>query len=758
MKTRLIAHRRLIAALVGCVTLLNLWSGKGVSGVMGKSAQTATQNLAPAAERVKRELFSLHGGAQQARIERGIKQVAQFWRPEDGDAEAFARFMHQHFIADPAKLNATFEHFQYALEQIGGYMNEIGRELRHWTDLDVGPILPIDQMFAAYEPSAHLADDFFKNKIAFVVLANFPLTALEERLREGPKWTRRQWAEARLAQRFSRRIPAEVQQDIAQAVAAGETYIAEYNIWMHHALAADGRRLFPKGLRLITHWNLRDELKADYAEPDGLAKQRLIAKIMERIVTQTIPQVVINNPTVDWLPDTNEVRPAPPDTIEGQSPKKPEGSINPAREPNTRYAHLLATFKAARKEDAYSPNLPTLIARRFDEQREIPEARVEQMLKQIMTSPLVPQVARLIEQRLGRKLEPFDIWYNGFLARSKYPESKLDAIVRKKYPNAQAYAADMPRLLVQLGFTPRRARYLAQRIAVDPSRGAGHALGALRRGDKPRLRTRIEKDGMNYKGYNIAVHEMGHNVEQVFSLYNVDYTLLTGVPNNAFTEALAFVFQNKDLELLGLSKPDPASERLRVLNDFWATFEIAGPALVDMTVWRWMYDHPEATPAALREATIKISEDIWNQYYAPVFGAKDVALLGIYSHMVNLMMYLPDYVLGHLIAFQIEEHLKGKNLGKEFERMASFGSVTPDLWMVHATGSPLSAEPLLNAAGRALRELSSASLNLSPEFLEIIEESRQAFKEGRTLSLEEMKEEISKMSVTAQPSSSRRDG
>ena len=91
---------------------------------------------------------------------------------------------------------------------------------------------------------------------------------------------------------------------------------------------------------------------------------------------------------------------------------------------------------------------------------------------------------------------------------------------------------------------------------VDPARGSGHAMGAGRRADKAHLRTRVEKDGMNYKGFNIAVHEMGHNVEQTFSLNMIDHTLLQGVPNTAFTEALAFVFQGHDLELLGLSKPD----------------------------------------------------------------------------------------------------------------------------------------------------------------------------------------------------------
>jgi oligoendopeptidase F len=240
-------------------------------------------------------------------------------------------------------------------------------------------------------------------------------------------------------------------------------------------------------------------------------------------------------------------------------------------------------------------------------------------------------------------------------------------------------------------------------VIVDPSRGAGHALQAMRRGDYPHLRTRVEKDGMNYKGYNIAVHELGHNVEQVFSLYEVDHTLLQGVPNSAFTEALAFVFQGKDLELLGLAKPDAESERLRVLNDFWMTWEIAGVSLVDIAVWHWMYDHPDATAPQLRDAVVKIARETWNRYYAPVLGEKDSVLLGVYSHMISYPLYLCDYPLGHMIAFQIEEHMKKAGaIGPEFERMAKFGSVTPDLWMVNATGAPVSAGPLLRATEAVL--------------------------------------------------------
>ena len=124
-------------------------------------------------------------------------------------------------------------------------------------------------------------------------------------------------------------------------------------------------------------------------------------------------------------------------------------------------------------------------------------------------------------------------------------------------------------------------------------------MGASMRSEKAHLRTRVEKTGMNYKGFNIAVHEMGHNVEQTFSLNDNDFTLLQGVPNTAFTEALAFVFQGHDLELLGLPAPDAKSLAEKTLNDFWGTYEIAGVALVDMGVWHWMYDHPQATPEQL---------------------------------------------------------------------------------------------------------------------------------------------------------------
>jgi hypothetical protein len=691
----------LIIALLALATpaLSQSGTGQNAAAMTQKSSLPWMQASIAKSEKA---LLAKYGEAQRAPIERGLKQVSEFWNEKDGDAAQFEDFVATSFAGDQATLDTMFNRFQDLLEKYNGHMQEIGREFRNQSDLDRGPILPFDDIFAGYDPSAHFSDDAFQNKMAFVVLLNFPLTTLDQRLTEGQSWSRRQWAEARLAQNFSKRIPADVSLAIANASAESGKYIAEYNIWMHHLVNDKGDRLFPAKMRLLSHWNLRDELKSDYAdEKNGLAKQRVIQQLMERIVSQSIPDVVVDNPQVDWNPFTNEVKPAA--EKDGDFVPVSKKPVSNSPEPDTRYAMLLKTFKAVKLADPYSPTAPTHIARSFDESRQIPEQRVRAILEQVVSSPEVAKVAALIQARLGRPLEAFDVWYNGFRAKSKFSEAELDQIVSKKYPTPEAYRADIPNLLVKLGFPKDRADYIAANIIVDPARGSGHALGSGMRDAKVHLRTRVEKSGMNYKGYNIAVHEMGHNVEQTLSLKDIDFYFLSGVPNTAFTEALAFVFQARDLELLGLSQADPQAEAMRTLNDFWGTYEIAGVALVDMGVWHWMYDHPNATPAELKTATMQIAKDVWNKYYAPVFHKKDVVLLAIYSHMIDSFLYLPDYPIGHMIAFQIEGQVnKSGKVGPEFERMVKVGNIAPDIWMKNATGQRVGPEALLQATEKAL--------------------------------------------------------
>ncbi len=649
----------------------------------------------------KAKLVAKHGDAHRAAIERGVDQVASLWRASDGDLVAFCL---EQFVADAKARDALFERLQEVNEQMRGHFLELGRTTRWNTEVDTGPMAPVEPLLAAYDPGAHVTEDMFKSKVAFAALLNFPLTTLADRLKDGESYSRRQWAEVRLTSKFDTRVPGALLQAKSSAEAAADQYIAGYYLWMHHVLAEDGTRLFPPKKHLITHWNLRDELKANYADKDGLAKQRTIVKVMERIVTQTIPKAVIDNPNLDWNPFTNKVTVAEAGTIEpdvgADKPKEPSDE----REPDTRFEQVRAHFVANRAIDPYVKIAPSVMERAFD-YAEMPEDRVRGLLVEILESPLAADAAKEMEAKLGRKLEPSDIWYE--FGQDTGPETELDAITTKKYPTAQAFEKDMPRILRDLGFSAERAKYLASLITVDPSRGAGHAMGAERRGDKAHLRTRVEPTGMTYKGYNIAVHELGHNVEQTFSLYDIDFTLLAGVPNTAFTEALAFLFQARDLELLGRPKRNAEADRLRVLDAFWNTREIAGSALVELDVWHWLYKNPNATAAEIREATVKIARDTWNKYYAPTLGGKDSALLGIYSHTITSPLYLFNYVLGHLIAFQVEEHLAGKDkatFGKEFERVSRLGAILPDLWMKQATGKPVIAEPLLEATARALKK------------------------------------------------------
>ena len=166
--------------------------------------------------------------------------------------------------------------------------------------------------------------------------------------------------------------------------------------------------------------------------------------------------------------------------------------------------------------------------------------------------------------------------------------------------------------MVALGFDKEKANNICQYITVDPSRGAGHAWEASMKSDKARLRTRIAENGMDYKGYNIAVHEFGHNVEQTITLHDVDNYIMKGVPSTAFTEALAFVFQKRDLELLGYTNNDPNKEYLKTLDIFWGCYEIMGVSLVDMYVWKWLYENPNATAEQLKDQVVATAKDVWN--------------------------------------------------------------------------------------------------------------------------------------------------
>jgi len=643
-------------------------------------------------EEVILSLKEKFGENHASRIQKGVVQAANFWNESDGSVEEFKTFCTENFIADESELDLVFNRISAALESLGGCYNKITVDLKLPIHLDIGPMHPVDEILGGYSPGAHFTDDMFSNKLAFIVLLNFPFYTLEEKTARAADWSRKQWAYARMGELFTSRTPAVINQNISVALTNADNYISEYNIYMGNLRNEKGEALFPEDMRLISHWGIRDELKSRYADPQGLEKQKMIYQVMLRIIRQEIPENVIDNPDLAWNPLTNEVL--------------KDNTVIPANpEPDTRYQVLLNNFRALKAADPYNPFYPTYISRAFDQDMEIPQQDVEELFTSLLSSPVVKETGELISKRLGRPLQPFDIWYDGFKSRSSLNEDDLNQITRTKYPDNEAFQGDLGNILVRLGFNRDSAEVLAGRIKVDAARGSGHAWGAEMKGDKARLRTRIGPKGMDYKGYNIALHEFGHTVEQTISLYNIDYYILHGVPNTGFTEALAFLFQQRDLQVLGIAGPDENSHLLMALDNLWMNYEIMGVSLVDMRVWKWLYENPDATAAQLKETVVNTATDVWNQYYAPVFGVKDSPVLAIYSHMIDNPLYLSNYPVGHLIQFQVEQYLEDKKLADEVYRMFSLGILVPQVWMKQAVGSPISIDPSIKSAEEALGKI-----------------------------------------------------
>lgn len=630
------------------------------------------------------------------RISKGVEQAAKFWRKEDGADSVFVNFCIENFVPTGPEYDTLFDKLNFYFENIIGSYNQMSVELMRNLHEPRGTIKPIDEMFGSWDVTAHFTEDMFNNKIAFTVLLNFPHYTLKEKNELAKTWSPRDWGKARLGDMFVARVPSDLLLKATETNVKGGNYIANYNIYMGSLLNDKKEKLFPENKVLISHWGLRDELKSNYADTAlGLEKQEMIYNVMKRIIDQTIPTQVINNGSVLWNPANNEV-------FENDS------KIETTPEPNQRYKVLLDNFKALKALDGYYPYNDNFISRKFDSEMEMAQADVEELFVSFVSSPVINDIGKLISKRLGRELRPFDIWYNGFTSRSGINEADLDKITQKLFPDNVALKKALPNVLIKLGFDADKANYISSFIDVDPAIGSGHAWGALKRTDVSHLRTRIDKSGMNYKGYNIAVHEFGHNVEQTISLHFVDNYALNGVPNTAFTEALAFVFQSRDLQLLGMKNNDPLAKDYETLEIAWSLYEIMGVSLVDMNVWKWLYEHPKTNPQELKEAVISIAKDVWNKYYAPVFGVKDEPVLAIYSHMIESPLYLSAYPIGHLIQFQLEQQLEGKDFADEVLRIYSLGRLTPDVWMQSATGKKLSGEALLNASKEALDKINNA--------------------------------------------------
>ncbi len=688
MKLKCLVLAVLVVGLFGCA-----------EGGCMKEKKTKTEEMGVFGEAdlrsVVEEVMLAHEGADRVMVERGVRNAAGFWMASDGEFEEFKSFCIDNYVADSAERHALYMVFDRNLALMNGRYNQISLGLKRPLHVRGLGVTKVDEVFGGMDPFAHFSDDMFGSKLAFHVLLNFPFYSLEEKNAHSDAWSREEWAYARLGDLFSSRVPSVLSQELSRVSTIADNYISNYNIMMDKLRTDRGEQLFADGMMLISHWGLRDELKSNYSNVDGrgLEKQRMIYKVMERIVDQSIPSQVISNGDYEWEPYGNVIT--------------KEGDVEEVvSEPNTRYEMLHSLVGVNMAMDSYCPTYGTYIERSFDQQMQVGVDEIEAMFKAFISSEEVKIVGEMIEKRLGRDLEPFDIWYDGFKVRSGLDEDELSAELRKRYPTADAFKGDLPNLMVKLGFTREKADAVCERIRVDASTGAGHAWPGMSKDDYTYLRSRIGDNGLDYKGYNIGVHEFGHNVEQVISMGDVDYYTMSSVPSTAFTEALAFVFQSRDLMLMGREVANGDAKHLSVLDMMWGCYEIMGVSLVDIYTWKWLYGKGgSVTVEELKEKIRENAREVWNDYYAPVLGHEDSEILAIYSHMIDIPLYLPNYPYGSIVESQFESQVEGKVLADEICRIYKHGKLTPNAWMRMAAGEDVSIMPLLKKTREAVEAL-----------------------------------------------------
>jgi hypothetical protein len=58
-------------------------------------------------------------------------------------------------------------------------------------------------------------------------------------------WSRKQWAYARMGDRFTSRVPSDIIMNASKTLTEADSYISDYNIYMGNLLNAKGKQLVP---------------------------------------------------------------------------------------------------------------------------------------------------------------------------------------------------------------------------------------------------------------------------------------------------------------------------------------------------------------------------------------------------------------------------------------------------------------------------------------------------------------------------------
>ena len=635
----------------------------------------------PALKKAQSLLVKKFGAKNKSDITRGMKYAALVWDWKKGGAPAFIEFCEKHYHAPGNTRSGLLKRIDEISHLIGGSFNVIAKTNRRGLDVADVELTPSEELLGAFAPGTHLLQDYRTFNIAALIQLNFGTDDLT------PPKTREAWAERRISGIGRVVIPAELLAESSTKSAEVDRFVTSFNIHLDKIEYRDASVKFPKDTIRVSHWGLRDFMTSQNGQENALAKQHAIRDLMRRVVDGEIPRAIIDNPKALWKQNGNKV-------VEGTK------TLASALTGALRWEQFKKVYDVQRRIDPHT-RYGNIIDNKFKQEREISEEKVVKILTDVLSAPVAKDVAKFVEQRLGRKIEPHDLYFRSFQAGSKKDPLEFD--IRKRYPNAEVLTQAIPEILVRLGFKQERAEWIGKRIRVENSRSAGHAWGPGTDYDVALLRVRIDKDGINEEEFGTYMHELGHCVEQVLTAYEMDYKALWSVPNTAFTEGFAFTFQDKADFILGRKAAlDPDITKLQ---RFWEVFEITGPALTEIQLFHWLYKNPKATASDIHKQIRKIGDEIWAKYYARIFGKEGYGLMSVYSHILWCSFYLADYSMGYIIAYQVRKYLASREFAPEMERMCALGCIYPENWMKAAVGEEISAKPLLTDVKAACKRV-----------------------------------------------------
>jgi hypothetical protein len=653
----------------------------GASGLLPHIANAAL-------ETARDSLVVLHGKDMEGRIYRGTGMVAGLWRESDGSEEDFVHFCVANFMSDSER-DRNLELVMENLRVLQGYSSIIRSRFTEYSSFTDRDEMPPDTFFRNAIPSS----DPWKSKLAFFLQLNYPNISPEEVMNKGGSWGREKWAQARVGDWYAFRSPDDFQVPYREEASRFSRHINAYFLRMGQLLSNGEASPFPEGFMLNCHHGLRDNIKEDYTRENGYERQLLTGQVIERVVKGDIPAEFLSDENTWWDPLRQELY------------RMEQGALIPVAytpEGIKRYEGFTWAVRNRQAEDRLFDDQSTAMDRTF-RRSQLSREQVEDMLRSLLGSEEFRQTGELVGKKLGRSLQPFDIWYSGFQAQSRYPANKLDSIVRSRYKKPGDLQRDLPEIFRRLGFSPGEADWLGTSIQIRPVITGGYASRPPIPGYPALFTAPFPENGLDYKGFRIAMHELGHVTEMLYSQREADYSILEGVPTGAITEGVAEYFAYRNITALGLDEGSQEEIRhLQALASFWYNVDMGGQALTEIEVWKWMSANPDAGPEQVMEAMLEISRSVWNEYFAPVFGIRDQHILSIYNHMITGSLYLYNYFIGNVVMFQLYEGLRNESLETGLARACGEGNTLPDLWMNKAVGKNISIQPLLRATGEAV--------------------------------------------------------